>query len=169
MKHEFTKNYALIYASGLINKRDPRDYIKYIKVEDNTAYATDSKALIRFPLCVDDGYYEIVKKTKCQTHIRKVKELSEVAYPSGSRILDARSDYSKMDDFRELNYYLDDNLGLSTFTWDFILQGENKINIKYLNFLDCLKDDFSVFKRKDRPYIIESDKITIAIMSIYEG
>ena len=135
MKHEFTKNYALIYASGLINSKDTRYFMKYIKVEDNTAYATDSKALIRFPLYVDDGYYEIVKKTKCQTHITKVKELSEADYPDCSGILDDRSDSSKMEDFRELNYYLDE--------YSLVLENVSK---KYLESLYKANETLSDFE-----------------------
>lgn len=167
MKYEFIKNAQMIYAANLVNVKDHKNYFKYLRIENNEITATNGKALINFTLDIDieNGYYEVIKKTKSITHILKVKELNDFVYPAFQFLLNpsGHEDMQMLD----LKSYQTIDTGLSSFIFDFAKNGIKTINIKYLDCIDCLGVDFICYKHETRPYIIKSGSMTIVIMGIW--
>jgi len=169
MKYEFVKNPQMIYASNLLDLKDKWDQYRYLRIENSNVTATNGKALINFTLDfeVENGYYKVIKKTKNQTHIVKVKEIGDFFYPEYELLLNP-SEHEQIY-LSDLKAYNSLNTGLSCFIFDFIKNGSQTINLKYLDCIDCLDNDFTCYKHAKMPYLIKSGSTTIIIMGIWRG
>ena len=173
MKHEYKNNAIMYYATGLMNIKDKRDYVKYLVVRSGIANATDSKALIRFDTDLKDGVYECIKRTKTTVHLLWVSDITDDMYSPDYNSILKTDDAISITLQSNLSYY-NTTTGPSGLFWEMAEKASgNPINFKYLVDIPKVFDgkDTILYKRQgsetnNGPYVFKSDNVSIAIMVV---
>jgi hypothetical protein len=79
------QNETMAMACRILDKKDPRAYVKHMMVKDGHAYTTDGKCMARIPCELPDGFYLPVRITKKLVDINRVEDFE---YPGVKQVLD---------------------------------------------------------------------------------
>ena len=159
----------VLFVTSTELKKDNRDHIKYIKVENDVFVSTDGSRLHECitTLSAENGYYEIIKKTKSKIILDKVKNLDEVYFPDYKDLFNTNIepvqftiDNNKSVEYNASKLFADivRLMGASAINFKFIM---NILEIKNgLNYIDIFVDG------PDKAIILKGFKCQACIMPL---